>query len=201
MTVPKATFLELRVRVLDDCRELLGTISIAHPLLEANLLHVEPVRLRAILFLRQLLIKHVGLVLTRLHAKPCRGRTGETASIPSLLNAALAEGRLTVSRKGEFDTKRQALIQNLETNGVKFSDLETFRHAELAHSLYRTSTQTDSTLAYQQIHEFAHDTFELMIELDKASLAPGEPESKLPSDFHDWMDFGAALWPDLVDDD
>lgn len=201
MPLPKATFLELREHVLDDCRELVAIMSIAHPLLEAKLLEIEQVRLAAIMFLRQHFIRYVGLVLTRLHAIPRPGPTGETASIPTLLDAALVEDRLSLSQKGEFDTKRQALIQNLETKGVKFADLETFRHAELAHSLYRPSTQTDSTLAYGQIHEFAHDTFELMIELDKASLAPGEPESKLPSKFHDWMDYGAALWPDLIDDD
>lgn len=71
----------------------------------------------------------------------------------------------------------------------------------MAHSIHPTTPPTDN-LYYSSILELAHETYELVLEIDKALVASGLPEFwKLADEFHLWLDRGRAFWPELDDED
>ena len=140
--------------------------------------------------MRGLLGRHVVLVVTRLHALKGTGPTGETASIDSYLHYAEAEGLLSAAKAQAFRSKREAAIEKLEKDGIKFAELMSFRHSELAHSLHRPTPLANKLLSLP-IWDFADATFELVRSIEQAASGTG----RLDKEFQDWLDRGHAFWP------
>jgi hypothetical protein len=97
---------------------------------------------------------------------------------------------LSAAEANAFRSKRQATIGKLETDGIKFSELMNFRHAELAHSLHRPTPLANKLLSLL-IWDFADATFELVRTIEKAVSGTG----RLDREFQDWLDRGRAFWP------
>ena len=164
---------DIEKHVLDDAVELIASVGIANPLMHTTLLYVmQGDEQKVAHFLRRILGRHVVLVLTRLHEPKGGGKTGETASIDSYLHYAEAEGSLSAIEAARFRSKRQAIIEKLEAAGIKFSELVTFRHAELAHSLHRVTPLANKLLSLP-IWDFASDTFELVRAIERAVSGTG----------------------------
>jgi hypothetical protein len=127
---------DIEKHVLDDAVELIASVGIANPLMHTTLLYeMQGDEQKVALFLR------ATLGLTRLHASKGRGKTRETASIDSYLHYAEAQCSLSAIEAATFRSKRQAIIEKLEADGIKLSELVSFRNAELAHSLHRATLQ------------------------------------------------------------
>lgn len=185
-----ATVDDLRSHVLDDAAELMETLGIVTPLVTTS-----NVTAPAQLLLRRLLARHAILVLTRLHAVPGTGRSGTTASIDSVLDAAGRCSLLSVSEITCFKERRAALQKDMEPDGVSFAELNLFRNTELAHSLHPHSSQRPG-LAWYVIHQFAEGTYKLVRDIEAALMKAGAPALRpLPADKCDeWVNHGRALW-------
>jgi hypothetical protein len=143
-------------------------------------------------FLRTALFRNVALIACRMHEKPCwEGDTGSTASIPALLELAQLEGRLSPEQLEGFHSSVRDLKEKLANEGVRYKELKNFRHAELAHSIHRG--QPDR-LFFRPVWDFAHDTFELAIEIEKAL---GDA-TKLDVEFDAWRERGRDFWKSRV---
>ena len=183
---------DIEKHVLDDAVELIATVGVANPLMHTTLvLELDGSDREVALFLRALLSRHIILVAMRLHARKETGRTGETASIESYLHYAEAEGALPATQANAFRAKRQDIMRKLEAAGIKFSELISFRNAELAHSLH-LSAPLDNRLASLTVYDFAYDTYELVLKIEKAVSGTSGLEGK----FQEWLDRGRAFWPE-----
>ncbi len=185
------TLPDIEKHVLDDAVELIASVGLGNPLMHTTVLHEMQGDAREVaLFLRGLLGRHVVLVVTRLHALKGAGPTGEIASIDSYLHYAEAEGLLAAAEANAFRSKRQAIIGKLEADGIKFSELMSFRHAELAHSLHCPMPLANKLLSLP-IWDFADATFDLVRKIENAISGTG----RLDTEFQDWLDRGHAFWP------
>lgn len=185
----------IRKHVLDDAVELAGTTGIATPLMYGELDETDQPVPR---FLLGVLARNVVLVVLRLHETPSKGKTGKTASIPALLELAVRGKTLELKDANVFKKRLGDLKANLERRGLKFSDLKAFRHAELAHSLHRTPS---APIDQWPVWEFAHDTYELVLDLDGKLAKRGSPvTANLDRAFHEWRDFGEAFWYSMKTD-
>jgi hypothetical protein len=183
---------EIEKHVLDDAIELIASVGLGNPLMHTTVLYgMKGDEQRVALFLRGLLGRHVVLIVTRLHAPKGVGKTGETASIDSYLHYAEAEASLSATQAAAFRSNRQAIIVKLEAAGIKFSELLSFRHAELAHSLHCPTPLANKLLSLP-IWDFASDTFELVRAIEKVVSGTG----RLGNEFQDWLDRGNAFWPE-----
>jgi hypothetical protein len=190
------TFKDIEKHVLDDAVELIATIGVANPLMHTMRIgEFGDAKLAIALFLRTTLSRHVILVTARLHEPKKRGRTGETASIESYLHYAEAEGALSTVQADAFRSARQDIIQKLEADGIPFAELMSFRNAELAHSLHR-SLPMANRLVSLPIWDFAHNTYELVVKIEKAVSGT----AKLDAKFQEWLDRGLEFWPKGQDD-
>lgn len=190
-------FTDIEKHVLDDAVELIASVGVANPLMHTTLVYrMQGDQQKVALFLRATLSRHVVLVATRLHALKEAGKTGETASIDSYLYYAEAEGLLSATEAGAFRLKREAIIGKLEADGIKFSELTTFRNAELAHSLHCSPPLANKLLSLP-IWDFAHLTFELVLAIEKSVSGSG----KLDREFQDWLDRGRGFWPESDEPD
>jgi hypothetical protein len=143
--------------------------------------------------LRKLLSRDLILILCRLHEVTERGPTGITASIVSLLDFASAD--IGTKRTSELKRKREQLIADLESQGTKFKDLRAFRTAEIAHSLHRVSTETDNSLYYFSIAQFATETYHLILEIEQElALIRFTPFSDLRDMVEAWPRRGSVFW-------
>jgi hypothetical protein len=187
-----ATFRDIEKHVLDDAIELIASVGIGNPLMHTTVLYGMQGDHKTVgLFLRGLLGRHVVLVVTRLHALKGEGKTGDTASIDSYLHYAEAEALLSAKEAAAFRFKRQAVIEKLEAAGISFSELISFRNAELAHSLHCPTPLANKLLSLL-IWDFAFDTFELVRAIEKAVSGTG----RLDIEFQDWLGRGRAFWPE-----
>ncbi len=183
---------EIEKHVLDDAIELIACVGLGNPLMHTTLLHgMQGDQQKVALFFRGLLGRQVVLIVTRLHAPKGVGKTGETASIDSYLHYAEAEASLSATQAAAFRSKRQAIIVKLEAAGIKLSELLSFRHAELAHSLHCPTPLANKLLSLP-IWDFASDTFELVRAIEKIVSGMG----RLDNEFQDWLDRGNAFWPE-----
>lgn len=184
-----ATVDDLRRHVLDDALELIETLGIVTPLATANV--TAPPQL----LLRRLLVRHVVLVLTRLHAKAGTGKTGITASIDGVLGSHCEASPLSPAEIDEFKKRRAALQKDMEPDGVCFADLYLFRTSELAHSLH-TPAAPRAGLSWHVIDAFSRGTYELVRDIEAAVLKGGAaPIQALPADKYDeWEAHGRVLW-------
>jgi hypothetical protein len=185
-----ATVDDLRNHLLDDAIELMETLGIVTPLVTtAN------VKTPAQLLLRRLLARHVILVLTRMHATAGTGRSGITASIDGVLEAAAKNSLLSATEISQFKTRRAALQKDMEPDGVSFTDINLFRNTELAHSLH-PHTANRPGLSWYVIHAFADGTYKLVQDMEAELVKSGAPALRtLPTDkWDEWVDHGRALW-------
>jgi len=146
-------------------------------------------------FLRETLARHVVLVVLRLYDRRGQGPSGETASVPVLLEYAVRSRKLETKEAAVFTKRLESLKADLEGKKLKFSELRAFRNAELAHSLHRTPSPT---IGLWPVWEFAHDTYELVLDLDSELVKRGASEiTSLDRTFDDWRDFGEAFWSSI----
>jgi hypothetical protein len=185
-----ATLDELRKHVLDDAIELIEVLGVVTPLVTA-----ADVRDPAKLLLRRLLARHVILVLTRLHAPAGTGRSGVTASIDSVLNAAAGSSLLSTTAADQFKMRRTTLKKDMEPDGVSFKDIHLFRNTELAHSLHAHVKNSRGVMWYV-IDAFAEGTYNLINDIEDALIKAGAPMfCSLPEGrLDEWTKRGRALW-------
>ena len=143
--------------------------------------------------LRKLLSRDLILILCRLHEIADQGPTGITASINSLLNFASTD--IGAERTLELKAKRKRLIADLQLLGIKFKDIRAFRTAEIAHSLHRISRETDNSLYYFSIAQFATQTYDLILEIEQELALIGlTPFSDLRHMVEAWPRRGSVFW-------
>ena len=181
---------ELRKHVLDDAVELIETLGIVEPLV-TNGRELEPVPH----FLRQLLTRHIILVSMRLHENDCSGRTGHTASIDSVLAFAFKKAALSPADISKFRKDKDTIKSGVEVDGFRFSDLRSFRNAELAHSLH-LHIPLFTHAGWHAIHQFASGTYELVKEIEIALIAAGASCIRLLSAdaYNHWVTKGELFW-------
>ena len=181
---------DLRKHVIDDALELIESLGIVTPLVTHNI-SVPTQR-----FFRRLLTRNVILVLTRLHARSGKGPTGVTASIDAVLEAATKSAQMRAAEVDGFRTRREALLKDMELEGVGFWDLQLFRHSELAHSLHAPSANRTG-LSWYVIVSFAHGTYKLVRDIEGALIKGGAVQiHALPAEkYEEWMAHGRAQWP------
>ena len=183
----------IRQHVLEDAADLISLVGLLDPVVIASRLKDADDIAHASRLLRKLLSRDLILILCRLHEIAERGPTGITASIDSLLNFASADiGAIGVS---ELKEKRKQVIADLEAQGTKFKDLRAFRTAEIAHSLHRVSRETDNSLYYSSIAQFATQTYNLILEIEQELALVGfTPFSDLRDMLEAWPRRGIVFW-------
>ena len=189
---------DLWLHVIGDAKELLITSGLFMPLVthfSRDLDEISARRRDTVLFLRGHLGRHIVLIVTRLHAsRPKRETTGVTASIETVLEYAREESRISQSAAGDFKSRLSQLRTNADLDGANWQDFTTFRNAELAHSLHRSSVDPDSTLLSSNVLELAYNTYELVLDLEKAI---GRHPPSLSSWYHTALNRGATFWDGL----
>lgn len=189
-----ATLDEIRRHVCADAHELAATTGLVLPLLED--LNSNKEEHGPHFFLRQHLARHVALVIVRLHEAPDTRAKGMRviASIRSLLNYAKAEKRLTHDHIANFVKRREALIATYEAHGESFHLLRDFRHTELAHSIH-VAGQSSAQLLFSPLWDLAHDTFELVLEIESQLVQGGSARIvDLDGKFDEWRNRGENFW-------
>jgi hypothetical protein len=103
-------FSTCRKLVHDDAFEGQLAVHMVTPLLSKALRELKPEYHSCGIFLRRALIRYLGIVLYRLLDKPQRGRTGETASISSLLEMAKSERVLDNNQIKRFTSEFDKIV-------------------------------------------------------------------------------------------
>ena len=185
---------EIRRHVCADAHELAATTGLVLPLLED--LDSNKEEHRPHFFLREHLARHVVLVIVRLHEAPATRAKGMRviASIRSLLDYVKAEKRLTHDHIANFTGRREALIAAYEAQDESFDNLRDFRHTEMGHSIH-VSGQSPAQLLFHPMWDLAHDTFELVLEIESQLVQTGSARIiDLDGEFHKWRDRGEEFW-------
>jgi AbiU2 len=157
-----------RDRVHDDAFEAQIALQMVEPLL-GNTLKLLEVRYLydSALFLRRALVRYLALALYRLLDKPNgAGRTGITASVPSLLEMAKSEGFLS---EAQFQ-KLAAEFDSIKARGADgeydlVQALRDLRNIQVAHSLIPWIDPTDQLWAHH-LAEFAEAIFDFVVRLE-----------------------------------
>lgn len=183
----------IRHHVIEDAGDLISLVGLLDPIVTAARLKEADDVAHASRLIRKLLSRDLILILCRLHEIADRGPTGITASIEALLG--YASGDLNEERIADLRKRRRQIISDLEANGIKFKDLRAFRTAEIAHSLHRPSRESDNTLYYSTIAEFATQTYDLILEIEQElAMAGYTPFSDLPIMTEAWLRRGSSFW-------
>jgi hypothetical protein len=184
----------IRQHVIDDIADLTSLIGLLDPIVTLPRLKEADDVAHAGRLLRKILSRDVILILCRLHeAADQRGTTGITASIDSLLDYAAPD--IGEERTADLKKRRRQIVADLEAQGTKFADLRAFRTTEIAHSLHRRSRETDNSLYYYSIAEFARNTYDLILEIEQELALIGlTPFSDLRDLTEAWQRRGNAFW-------
>jgi hypothetical protein len=183
----------IRLHVIEDAADLISLVGLLDPVVTATRLKDADDIAHASRLMRKLLSRDLILILCRLHEVADQGPTGITASIDSLLN--FASGDIGVERASELRERRKRLIVDFEAQGTKFKDLRAFRTAEIAHSLHRMSRETDNSLYYFSIAQFATQTYDLVLEVEQELALVGyTPFSDLRDMLEAWPRRGSVFW-------
>jgi hypothetical protein len=192
-------FLEhIRQHVVGVAGDMVTTLGLVGPLvsLDDDFSALGREKEHAGRFLRRLLTRNLVLFVTRLHEPANSGRTGETASIDALLD--YARGQLADPVIVDLKQQRRDLIKNLETNGVVYKDLYTFRTAAIAHSIHRASTAADNSIMYSTIADFALKTYALVLAIEQELVATGSAKfMDMPDLVEVWKMRGSNFWKEL----
>jgi hypothetical protein len=192
---PIVTVEHIRQHVIEDAADLISLLGLLDPIITLpRLKEADDIALASRL-LRKILSRDLILIACRLHELPDqKGQTGITASIDSLLD--FAAGDIGNEKAEELKARRKKIIDDLEAQGTKFSDLRAFRTAEIAHSLHRVSRQSDNSLYYSSIAEFAGQTYNLILEIEQVLVLYCGLTAF--TDLHDlaeaWQRRGSAFW-------
>ena len=160
-------FCTCRKFVHDDAFEAQITARMATPLLSGAVNKLKGDYHPVGIFLRRALTRYLAITLSRLLDKPGKGRTGETASIASLLDMAKSERILDKRQIQHF-------ISNFETVKVGAAQeeydmvqaLRDLRNIHLAHRLIPWIDPTD--VWGHHLLEFAEAIFHFVMRLDLA---------------------------------
>ncbi len=183
----------IRQHVIEDAGDLISLVGLLDPVVTATRLREADEIAHASRLLRKLLSRDLILILCRLHEVADHGPTGITASIDVLLDYAAED--IGTERTSELKKKRKQIISDLEASGTKFKDLRTFRNAEIAHSLHRASRESDNSLYYSTIEQFATQTYDLILEIEQElALAGYTPFSDLRDMVEAWPRRGSVFW-------
>jgi hypothetical protein len=192
-------FLEqIRQHVVGVAGDMVTTLGLVEPLisLDDDFGALGPEKSHAGRFLRRLLTRNLVLFVTRLHEPANSGRTGEIASIDSLLD--YARGQIPDPIIANLKQQRQTLIKNLEAEGVIYKDLYTFRTAAIAHSIHRASTVADNSIMYSTIASFALKTYDLVLAIEQELVVTGSAKfMDMPDLVEVWKMRGSNFWKEL----
>lgn len=197
---PVVTVEHIRQHVIEDAGDLISLMGVTDPLIASGRLHDADDKAHAGRLLRRLLSRNLVLVICRLHEKADNGRTGQTASIDALIDIAAVQ-LSDFTRAEELKAKRLAIIAETEADidGFQFSAIRDFRTAELAHSLHRVDTSSDSTVTYRAVVALGKKTYDLVLEIEQELCLCGlTPFSDLPHLAEAWERRGKALWFDAL---
>ncbi len=191
---PIITVEHIRQHVIEDAADLISLLGVLDPIITLPRLKEVDDIAHASRLLRKLLSRDLILIVCRLHeAADQKGATGITASIDSLLD--FAAGDIAAERTAELKAKRKQIISDLEAQGTKFTDLRAFRTAEIAHSLHRTSRDSDNSLYYFSVAQFARQTYDLILEIEQELVLSGSTAfTDLPDLAEAWQRRGSAIW-------
>lgn len=186
---------------MDDARELLVTIGVYSPLVTDFALETGAIPERQYdiaSYMRGHFGRQILLLIMRLHAdKPPRPeRTGETASIATLLDAGEREKIFTPEVAAGFRDRRQQIQANAEFEGIGPTAMKSFRDAEIGHSLHRRSAESDRTLRSSVILDVAHETYELVVAMEARW-----GERSLDPWYHAYLNKGYRFWERIAGSD
>lgn len=184
----------IRQLVAEVAADMVSLIGIVEPILGVENNRVLGAARQPVgRILRKTLIRNVVLCITRLYEDAYTGKTGETASIDGLLKAL--NGTLPDERIDELRAHRQRLLAELESAGIRYSDIYAFRTASIAHSIHRDSIGSVGELTFRHIVEFAHKTYELVLQIEQEiAVAGGVPFADLPDLIDVWERRGSEFW-------
>jgi hypothetical protein len=163
---PSERFNTCRKLVHDDAFEAQLAAEMATPLISGALTKMKDHYLTGV-FLRRVLTRYLGLVLSRLLDKPENGRTGVTASIASLLEMAEDEGILSSTQIQSFISEFEKIKVHAGAEYDLVRALRDLRNIQLAHKLIPWSNPADDVLGHHLI-EFAGAIFNFAMTLDQA---------------------------------
>jgi hypothetical protein len=188
------TIEHIRQHVIEDVADLMSLVGLLEPVITLPRLKQADDIAHSGRLLRKILSRDVILILCRLHeSADQKGSTGITASIDSLLDFASAD--IGVQRTAELKERRMRIIADLEAQGTKFKDVRTFRTAAIAHSLHRQSRESDTSLYYHSIAQFATATYNLVLEIEQELAVIGlTPFSDLRDSVEAWSRRGSTFW-------
>lgn len=180
---------DLRKHMLDDAIELMETLGMVDPLAQRADLPTPAHR-----FLRRILAQHATLIFTRLHSKAGKGRTGITASIDGVLEAAKQSPLFNPAEIAIFQDRREKLLNEMPADGVSIKQLNSFRNAELAHSLH--PYQPIQPFPIYVLHTFGDQTYEVVSDIENTLIKCGASTIRtLPRDkYNEWSSYAQALW-------
>jgi hypothetical protein len=168
--MPKSTssrFQECRKLVHEDAFEAKLAAETAIPLISGLLSEMGEHRAVGI-FLRRVLMRYLSLLLSRLLDESRNGKTGITASIPSLLEMTREETILSQTQLQHFDSAFEKIKANAGHQGSDLPKaLRDLRNIHLAHKLIPWNN-TINDVSGQHLTEFAEDIFDFVVRLDKA---------------------------------
>jgi hypothetical protein len=184
----------IRQHVIEDAGDLISLLGLLDPIVTLSRLKEGDDIAHAGRLLRKLLSRDLILIVCRLHEPAGQaGATGITASVDSLLE--FAAGDIGAEKSAELKAKRKIIIADPEAQGTKFKDLRVFRTAEIAHSLHRTSRDSDNSLYYSSIAKFARQTYDLILEIEQSLVLSGSTAfTDLPYLAEAWQRRGIAIW-------
>jgi len=199
----KPTLAQLREHVRWDAMEIATVSTLLIPILNLDDLRVLGAREPGARYLRSHFARHLALLTMRLHDDVIKvGRSGFTASIASVLQHAVCEGRLSEDKAAQLSSEREGLKATLEANGIPFHRLRAFRDTELAHSLH-PHVESPEPLPVGSFLPFSYGTFDLVVEmetlLDASCQTTGA--SQIKEKEAQWQDQGPAFWGLLEESD
>jgi hypothetical protein len=159
-------FQACRKLVHDDAFEAKITANMVTPLLggTVNRLHQYEVGL----FLRRALTRYLSITLCRLLDKPGQGRTGETASISSLIDMAQEDRILGDAQADTFRLELEQIKQDAAQEQYDLpSALRDLRNIQLAHRLIPWK-EPESDVWGHHLIEFAGSIFDFVGRLDQS---------------------------------
>jgi hypothetical protein len=160
-------FQECRKLVHEDAFEANLAAKMAEPLISGMLSKMRDHHAAGI-FLRRVLTRYLSLVLSRLLDEPQNGRTGVTASIPSLLDMTRDEAVLDNTQLQHFVSDFQKIKADAAQQEYRLPKaLRDLRNIHLAHKLIPWNNPTNDVFGHHLI-DFAEAIFDFVMRLDKA---------------------------------
>ena len=174
-------------------------MHIVTPLLGKAMKELKPDYYSCGIFLRRALMRYLGIALYRLLDTPQRGRTGETASISSLLEMAKSDRVLDNDQirrfTSDFDKIKAEAAQG-EYDIVK--KLRELRNIQLAHSLIPWQDPEGDVWGHHLV-DLAEAIFNLVMKVDTAiAEATGITLANSRKSAHEFETSASRFWQALA---